>query len=56
MVRWQSEASEQQRAAAVPGVRSLPGNIPHIRQFVLGKNAGVDHGIGSAWPAGGNPA
>ncbi len=44
MVQWKPEASEQQRAAAVPGMRSLPGNIPRIRQFVLGKNAGVGHG------------
>jgi len=44
MVRWKSEASPEQRAAALAGMRSLPDQIPQIRRFMLGEDARVDDG------------
>jgi len=42
LVKWKPEATEEQRAAVVSAVRSLPAKIPQIRQLSIGENAKID--------------
>ena len=44
MFKWKQDATNEQRAAAVAGLRSLPGHVPQVRSFVLGEDVKITEG------------
>ena len=44
LLRWQPEATSEQRAAVESGLAELPGRIPEIVNYALGTDAGVNDG------------
>ncbi|TKK89453.1 Dabb family protein [Herbidospora galbida] len=44
LLRWVEEATEDQRAAVVAGLETLPGAIPEIKKYVIGTDAKVNEG------------
>lgn len=44
LIRWNPDATTQQKEAAIEGLRSLPAQIPQIRRYLIGHDAGVDDG------------
>ncbi|GAA4526056.1 MULTISPECIES: Dabb family protein [Nonomuraea] len=41
---WSPEATEEQKAAVAAELRELPGQIPEIRSYLLGPDAGINPG------------
>jgi hypothetical protein len=41
MLRWNEAATAQQRAAVAPALESLPAQIPEIRSYQVGVDAGL---------------
>ena len=44
MLRWNPEATPEQRAAVGAGLATLPDRIPEIREYTIGTDAGVNEG------------
>lgn len=44
LFRWAESATEEQKQRARDAVASLPGQIPEIRRFVFGSDAGLAEG------------
>ena len=42
MFRWSDEATADAKAAAIEGLAQLPSQIPEVRAFQFGQNAGAD--------------
>ena len=44
LLQWTSEATDEQRAAVLDGLATLPGAIPEIHEYRFGPDAGVNEG------------
>jgi hypothetical protein len=44
LFRWTEDATDEQRATLVKRLTELPGQIPEIRAFAIGADAGVNAG------------
>jgi hypothetical protein len=44
VLRWQDDATAEQRQAVVDGLRALPAVIPELRAYVVGVDAGLAEG------------
>ena len=40
-MRWNGDASSEQKAAAIAGIEGLPDSIPEIRSLAVGPDAGL---------------
>nr|WP_062337477.1 Dabb family protein [Herbidospora sakaeratensis] len=44
LLRWVDEATDDQKAAVVAGLETLPANIPEIKNYVIGTDAKINEG------------
>ncbi|WP_061300011.1 Dabb family protein [Herbidospora cretacea] len=44
LLRWIDEATDEQKAAVVAGLETLPVAIPEVRKYVIGTDAKVSEG------------
>ncbi len=44
LIRWKPDVTAEQVATAMTALRSLPAQIPQIRRYLVGSDAGVDAG------------